>query len=455
MSVDIHSEQGKIIRQFIPLSTIPIKHFESLCHDITVEKAEQGTFLFKRNDLNQELFYLVDGTISLQSNDFKVESIKSGTESSRFAIAHQIPKKIDAFTETPIQFLRLNTDMLNALPSIAVEEEDNAFMVIDEPDDDDENDDDWMTTLLKSPIYRGLPPANLQQIIMSLEQTKYQKGELIIKQGDPGDFYYLIKQGHCLISRKPSANAKDIKLAQLHSQDTFGEDSLLSGKPRNVTVTALTNTSLLRLNKDKFISLIKTPSLKFINHSELTTYLSNDAILLDVRNSDDYKQHHLPGSISAPFFSLRMQLKMLNKKKTVIIICTDGKTSEAAAFLLLRNKFTALIVEGGMKSLPCQKTTATLAKFSIDNGEEVLAEAVSNEDANENSILSADTQVSNTVTGDESNQASTLQLENQQLKQALKKITEEKSELEKKFRLLYKQTEKLKSVLDSLKKNSD
>ena len=422
MTVDPHSEEGKIIRQLIPLSTLPINQFNSLCNLITVEHADPNTFLFKRNDITNDLIYLIDGSITLQANDLKVATIKSDTESARFALAHQLPRKIDAYTNNAIRFLRLNINIINALPSGISYEEENTDMIIDEPEQDG-SDDDWMTTLLKSPIFRALPPANLQQLLMSLEEVTFEKGESIIKQGDTGDYYYLIKKGQCLLSRKPSANAKEITLGKLQAQDTFGEDSLLSGEPRNVSITALTYITLLRLNKEKFISLIKKPSLKFITHADIQDEMSKGAILFDVRTPDEYKKHHLPHSLNVPFFSMRMQLKSFDNKKNIIVICENGKTSEAAAFLLLRHKFTALIVEGGMEKEP-QETLDTPA-------EEANAEKPANND-----------------------QVVLLQQENQALKQTIQTLKQEKEGLEKNYRALYKQTEKLKSILDKIRNDA-
>ena len=430
MPVDIHSEEGQIIRQLIPLSTLSINQFEFLCTKITVEVAKASTFLFKKNDTATNLVYLIDGSITLQSSELKIETIQSGTESSRFALAHQIPRKIDALTNTSVRFLRLNTGIIDTLPPNSFEK-DNIYMVIDEPED--ENDGDWMTTLLKSPIFRALPPANLQKIIMGLEEVSFEKGEIIVKQGDAGDFYYIIKKGHCLLSRRPSANAKEIKLAQLRTQDTFGEDSLISNEPRNVSITALTNIRLLRLSKEKFNSLIKEPSLKYTPHSEIADKMDNGAILLDVRAPDEYKKHHLPNSINAPFFSLRMQLKTFDKRKEILVVCENGKTSEAATFLLLRHKFNATIVEGGMEHEPQE----AISSFTIDDSndpEETLAP-----------------QAATNISADEENSQDPLQQENQELKLMIKKLTEEKEELEKKYRVLFKQSEKLKAVLDTLK----
>ncbi len=150
MAVDIHSEDGQILRKLIPLATISTDQFESLCNKISIDNAEPGTYLFKKDDTTNDLIYLIDGSITLQSNKLKVETIKSGSESSLFALAHQIPRKIDAFTNTAIRFLRINIDFIDALPSIHYEQQDESYMINDEHNyDDEENDDDWMTTLLK------------------------------------------------------------------------------------------------------------------------------------------------------------------------------------------------------------------------------------------------------------------------------------------------------------------
>lgn len=221
-------------------------------------------------------------------------------------------------------------------------------MVIEETED---NSDDWMSTLLRLPIFQPLPPSNLQKILIGFEAVNFQKGEVIIAQGSVGDYYYLIKKGQCLCSRKSSPTAKEIKLRTMVPGETFGEDALLSGRPRDLTITALTDACLLRLDKQHFVSLIKEPSLTFIDYTEAQEAMKQGAILLDVRTPDQYEVQHLDGSVNEPFFSLRMQLKTLDHDKHFIIVCSDGTISEAAAFLLLKNNIKATILKGGMAAI--------------------------------------------------------------------------------------------------------
>lgn len=228
-----------------------------------------------------------------------------------------------------------------------------------------DDSDDWMIALLRSPIFKRLPPVNLQKILTSLEDVHFKKGEIVFAQGSEGDYYYLIKKGECLLARKPSPKAKEFKIAQLTIGDTFGEDALISGAGRSLTVTALTDVSLLRLNGQLFLSLIKTPTLKFVNYSEMQDAMKRGCVLLDVRPPDEYQDDHLEGSINEPFFLLRMQLKKLNHEKPYIVVCDNGKTSEAAAFVLLNNKIEVRVLKGGMAGITPEQKNGT-ADFSTE-----------------------------------------------------------------------------------------
>ncbi|MGZ5008996.1 MAG: cyclic nucleotide-binding domain-containing protein [Methylobacter sp.] len=449
MTVDVNSEDGQIIRKLIPLATLPGARFNALCAEITVEEIEDG-FLFKKGDLSPQLVYLISGEVALQAAGLVVEVIAASSDSAKFALAHQIPRKIDAVANGKVRFLRLNADIVNN-PLSRVYKEDNSYMVIDETEGDP---DDWMTALLRSPIFQRLPPANLQKILMGLEAVHFKKGETILEQGGAGDYYYLIKNGQCLLTRKPSPNAKEIKLAQLGNGDTFGEDALLSGAPRNVTITALTDIVLLRLDKKQFVSLIKEPSLKFVDYDGMQEAVKQGAVLLDVRSKDDYDDQHLDGSVNLPFFSLRMQLKTLSHDRPVVVVCQDGRTSEAAAFLLLRNKIRAMILKGGMESIAPKPAIKSESGIKHESEHDVSAinndrvEGFDRQQPVDDSVAVASLE----------DQVRTLKSENEMLKQTNQqladkcvKLESDKQQVEKQYRILHKQMEKLTQVLDRLK----
>src|SRR5574343_1195749 len=103
MAVDSSSEEALIIRQLIPISRLPSQAFVALCAQLQLQRAEQGVILFRRGDENRDLFYLLNGSINLQTDTFNIEIIKAGSDSARFAIAHQVPRKVDAVASSRIQ----------------------------------------------------------------------------------------------------------------------------------------------------------------------------------------------------------------------------------------------------------------------------------------------------------------------------------------------------------------
>lgn len=440
MAVDINSEEARLIRRLIPLSTMSARQFSNLCEQIQIESAEPGEYLFKRGDNDSRLYYLLEGSVNLQTEAFTVETIRADSESARFAIAHQIPRKIHAVANGRIRFLRLNANMVQS-SEVTPYQENTSTMMVEELEDGD----DWMTTLLRSPVFRSLPPANLQRVLMSLEEIHLKPGETVIRQGEAGDYYYIIKKGQALISRRPSPNAKEIKLAQLGDLDSFGEDALISGEPRNVSVTALTDLTLLRLGKEQFIDLIKKPTLKYIGIEELDQQIKNGAKLIDVRNPDEYKSYHLPHSVNVPFFSLRMYLKSLHRHHPIIVVCKDGRTSESAAFILHRFKFNAFVLKGGMSSVKPGELSSKPATFTIDDGTETG-----------NSFVPSSEIISNLSehSGPEQKQNADLSQVVRQLKARCNELVAEKKALELKCAALSRQIEQLKAEMAVLKMKS-
>jgi len=94
--------------------------------------------------------------------------------------------------------------------------------------------------LKEVPVFAGLGPKNLVKVVTALERRTYQRGTVIVRQGDPGDSFYIIRNGNVQVilerpGRAPSA------IASLGPNDGFGEMSLLTGEPRSANVLAETD----------------------------------------------------------------------------------------------------------------------------------------------------------------------------------------------------------------------
>ena len=348
MSIKVDSTEGAIIRQMIPFSTMANHTFRVICRKIEIEKIASGAYLFKRGDDQNDLIYLLKGAISLEAGPLKVEIIKAGSDSAQFAIAHQLPRKIDAIAVEEVHFLRLDAGFISSVDTKNFEKKDHVEIQQAKKADSE----DCKSTLLMIPIIRSLSPLYLRRVSEALEEISVEKNEVILEQGALGEYFYLISKGECLFSYKNSEHAKIIKVAKKHIWHTFGEMALILGEPCNETVTALSNMTLFRIRKNKFLKLIKEPSLTFIDFIELKLWQDKGAVLLDIRSVDEYDEQHLPMALNVPLFSLEMHLRLFAKNQHYMIICKDGKESEAGAFLMKINGFDVKIIRNGLDYVP-------------------------------------------------------------------------------------------------------
>lgn len=104
-------------------------------------------------------------------------------------------------------------------------------------------------------VFRGMSPNDLTDVAQNMEEEHYDSGDVIIRQGEIGDRFYLIKSGRVQVTAKHNGQAQD--LARLGSGEFFGETALLRGEPRNATVRALEDVEAFTLSKDEFLTAVR------------------------------------------------------------------------------------------------------------------------------------------------------------------------------------------------------
>ena len=228
--------------------------------------------------------------------------------------------------------------------------------MIEQGDDKVSNGDgnDWMSKLLESPMFKNIPFNDIQKIFMLFEKIEVEKNDTVIKQGDVGDYYYIIEEGCFRVSRKIKNQNKEFKLADLEGGTGFGEEALIGNVARNATVTALTNGNLIRIKESDFVNLIKEKVLKSISYDDTKKMVKNGATCLDARfkNEFDKAALKLKGCINFPLNTLRLEADKLDKNKEYIVYCNNGARSAIVAFLLMERGFNVSYLEGGLEGLP-------------------------------------------------------------------------------------------------------
>lgn len=122
---------------------------------------------------------------------------------------------------------------------------------------------DVLTESLKRvPILAALKQEHLEMLGKLVTTRTYKKGDVIIKQGDPGAGLFVILNGSVSVTAKSRPGLPDTKLNTLGKGEFFGEMSLIDGYPRSANVTSLAETSVVELNRWVFLdALRREPSI--------------------------------------------------------------------------------------------------------------------------------------------------------------------------------------------------
>lgn len=127
-------------------------------------------------------------------------------------------------------------------------------------------------SLMKVPLFKNFTQNKLNSFINHVEIENYSKGEAIIREGEDGSKFYIVKQG------KIDIFVKNNYIRSLNDYEFFGERSLFIKEPRSATAIAAENVSLYVLSKDIFKNLednLKDYILKRIALQDNTVELSD------------------------------------------------------------------------------------------------------------------------------------------------------------------------------------
>ena len=335
---------NEVLQKLVPLNTLSNTSLDEVVKSARIDQVNSGETLFREGDDDNDAVYLLAGEVTLTSSIQPERVIHGGTDAGRYALAQLKPRQSTGMVTKQSTVARIDQ---NILDHIVTMDEVSGIEVVEMDADEDV---EWVFSVLSSNTFSRLPPANANQMLERMERVPVKANEVIITQGEPGDYYYLIREGVASVARKDETGKTEI-LNELTAGDQFGEEALLSDAPRNATIMMKTDGELMRLTRDDFNELLTAPMVHWAEQSEADRMIGEGAGILDVRTVDEYRSGAINKSLNVPLSQIRQFADSLDRSRKYVIYCQTGNRSSVASFMLNQRGFDTVALKGGLMGL--------------------------------------------------------------------------------------------------------
>jgi small-conductance mechanosensitive channel len=136
---------------------------------------------------------------------------------------------------------------------------------------------------------RGLTEQELNMLVPSVQVREYGAGETIVRQGDEGDSFYIIRRGTVEVLVH-TADGSMRHVAEMRPPSFVGEAALMTGQPRNATNRAKTDVELIEIDREGFTRLFHAhPEVAEQMSEVIATRLAERLEVLDAAGGDNGK----------------------------------------------------------------------------------------------------------------------------------------------------------------------
>jgi len=326
------SGQEARIRTLAPISRLSLTDQEAVLSQGMFLTFSAGEIVYAQGREDNYANYLLEGSVEFLWNGRFVRHLDAEQAPTKRALDGPGAKRYTVRARTWSLVLRIERMELESRLRLA--DLDTGASDQEEADIAREQPSNWMIRMLQSQRFANLPPQNIQRVFERMERVDAAANELIIRQNDPGGYYYVIEEGYCDVTREPAGGGREIHLAELGPGDGFGEEALVSDTPRNASVTMRSKGVLMRLDKESFVELIRNPLLHKVSYQDARRMIDEGAVWIDIRHRDQFAKGSFRNAKNVPRAVMRVEYRKLVKGRKYIVCGEEPGASAAAAFLL-------------------------------------------------------------------------------------------------------------------------
>jgi len=387
------SGQEARVRTLAPISRLSLTDQEAVLSQGMFLTFSAGEIVYAQGREDNYANYLLEGSVEFLWNGRFVRHLDAEQSPTKRALDGPGAKRYTVRARTWSLVLRIERTELEGRLRLA--DLDAGASDQDEADIAREQPSNWMIRMLQSQRFANLPPQNIQRVFERMERVEAAANELIIRQNDPGGYYYVIEEGYCDVAREPAGGGREIHLAELGPGDGFGEEALVSDTPRNASVTMRSKGVLMRLDKESFVELIRDPLLHEVSYHHARRMIDEGAVWIDIRHRDQFARGSFRNARNVPRAVMRVECRKLVKGRKYVVCGEEPAGSIAAAFLLAERGYDVSYLGEPLSKLFASREAPvrSVEAVSVEADTDIVVpfpptpDAITHEDESEKSLI--------------------------------------------------------------------
>ncbi|KAH8863762.1 cAMP-dependent protein kinase regulatory subunit [Schistosoma japonicum] len=194
--------------------------------DVIIQQGDEG-----------DNFYIIDqGEVDIFLNNEHTSTIGEGGSFGELALIYGTPRAATIKAKTEVKLWGIDRDSYRRILMGSTIRRRKMYQEF----------------LCRVPILDNLDKWERLTVADALEPVRFEDGEVVVRQGEHGDDFFIITEGTAAVLQKPSESGEQVEVGKLRPSDYFGEIALLLDRPRAATVVAQGTLRCVKLDRKRF-----------------------------------------------------------------------------------------------------------------------------------------------------------------------------------------------------------
>ncbi|KAH7643462.1 protein kinase, cAMP-dependent, regulatory subunit type 1 isoform X1 [Dermatophagoides farinae] len=199
-----------------------------------------GEYIMRQGDEGDNFYIIDEGTVEVYVNDQLVTTVSEGGSFGELALIYGTPRAATIQAKTDVKLWAIDRDTYRRILMGQFIKKRKMYEEF----------------LSKVKILESLDYYERLTVADALTPVEFADGDIITKQGETGDEFYIIEEGTAVVLQRRSPDAPEEEVGRLGRSDYFGEIALIFNRPRAATVKAQGPLKCLKLDRDCFERLL-------------------------------------------------------------------------------------------------------------------------------------------------------------------------------------------------------